>query len=346
MYERPYTAAQMRAAGYPDALVRKLMADPVHAWRARTGIELIHKEPDLEEAIRVWVNWNRMSAADKARSDRKSKKLFGVDNKTHYEQLRPAYATKKAALVTAVPLISAIIRSIRADPGSPDRTINLPEVLREMVHLDKAVDQSKTASAADDIIAQARTHYPAVGSHGWNHIEDVMANATRMRRRRLLLKELAAIAYHDSSLTAGPRETHAEDSAAIAGRELRAYFRRRQLQDIVNAIAHHRASYEGPRKSRLEDLVAAADRNVPDVEKDIRRSYAYGLEHGMTQDEAVQNTLHHMPDKYGRKGYAYRNVPKIYMDTYGDAVRKAQDAFDALTEDDVRRIAGIARKAG
>ena len=147
-YERPYTKRQMLAAGYAPALVRKLMADPVHAWRARTGVELIHKEPDLKEAIRVWVNWNRMSAADKARSDRKSKRLFGVDNKTHYEQLRPTYATKKAALVTAVPLISAIIRSIRADPGSPDRTINLPEVLREMVHLDRAVDQSKVASAA------------------------------------------------------------------------------------------------------------------------------------------------------------------------------------------------------
>lgn len=252
-YERPYTRRQMLAAGYAPALVRKLMADPVHAWRAKTGVELIHKEPDLEEAIRVWVNWNRMSATDKAKSDRKSKRMFGVDNKTHYEQLRPAYATKKAglltvggrllwrlapaagkaggkalqasealpvvqavcrrgyipspgelnalatltsgrealstltdwlkrlrpavkqaaatdeilakakthyeqlrpayatkeaALVTAVPLISAIIRSIRADPGSPDRTINLPEVLREMVHLDRAVDQSKVASAA------------------------------------------------------------------------------------------------------------------------------------------------------------------------------------------------------
>lgn len=91
MYERPYTAAQMRAAGYPDALVRRLMADPVHAWRAKTGIELIHREPDLKEAIRVWVNWNRMTAAAKRRPDRKSIDLFGIDNKTHFERLRPTY---------------------------------------------------------------------------------------------------------------------------------------------------------------------------------------------------------------------------------------------------------------
>ena len=113
-YERPYTKRQMLAAGYAPALVRKLMADPVHAWRAKTGIELIHKEPDLEEAIRVWVNWNRMSAADKAKSDRKSKRLFGVDNRTHYEQLRPAYATKKAGLVAAAPLIRAIVHLQKA----------------------------------------------------------------------------------------------------------------------------------------------------------------------------------------------------------------------------------------
>lgn len=90
-YEPPYTARQMLDAGYSPELVRRLMADPVHRWRADTGIELIHKEPDLREALRVWVNWNRMTAAAKRRSDRKSIALFGVDNKTHFERLRPTY---------------------------------------------------------------------------------------------------------------------------------------------------------------------------------------------------------------------------------------------------------------
>ena len=90
-YEPPYTARQMLDAGYSPELVRRLMADPVHRWRADTGIELIHKEPDLREALRVWVNWNRMTAAAKRRSDRKSIVLFGVDNKTHFERLRPTY---------------------------------------------------------------------------------------------------------------------------------------------------------------------------------------------------------------------------------------------------------------
>jgi len=207
------------------------------------------------------------------------------------------------------------------------------------------LEHVKKAASNDDILSMARRHYPAEGSHGWNHIEDVMASARRMRRRELLKKELAALAYHDSSLMTGPRETHAEDSAAIAGEELRKLFRKEQLKDIMNAIAHHRASYEGRRASRLEDLVAAADRDMPDVDKYILRSYQWGMEHGMTPDEAVDNTFHHMPDKYGTKGYAYKNVPKIYMDTYGDEVRKAQVGFDNVTPEQIKALAaGLNKK--
>lgn len=112
-YERPYTARQMLDNGYPPALVRKLMMDPAHAWRARTGIELIHKEPDLKEAIRVWVNWNRMSKRDKARSDRKSKKLFGVDNKTHYEQLRPTYDEGQSKAASAKSDFAEVVKAYK-----------------------------------------------------------------------------------------------------------------------------------------------------------------------------------------------------------------------------------------
>ena len=206
-------------------------------------------------------------------------------------------------------------------------------------------DKNAQAITPEEIEAMARPHYPDSGSHGWNHIQGVLESARRMRRKELLKKELAALMYHDSSLLTGPRETHAEDSAEIARKELSGKFSRRQLEDIANAIAHHRASYEGKRKSRLENLVAAADRDVfvdGNVDDYILRSYRYGLEHGMTPDEAVANTLHHMPDKYGTNGYAYKNVPKIYMDTYGDEVRKAQKAFDSMTAD---RISELAKSA-
>lgn len=198
---------------------------------------------------------------------------------------------------------------------------------------------------AEEILARAKAYYPESGSHGWNHIKDVMASAEKMLGRKLTKKELAAIVYHDSSLMTGSRETHAEDSAAIAERELSAYFKKKAIRDIANAIRRHRASYEGKRVSKLENLVAAADRNPPDVEKDILRSFRYGIEHGMGTEGAIANTLKHMPNKYGTKGYAYKNIPQIYLDTYGDELREAQKAFDNVTEDQIRRIAGLKKAA-
>jgi hypothetical protein len=62
-----------------DKLPEELKKDPVHAWRAKTGIELIHLEPSREELIRIWKNWCLMSEEQKAISDKKSIELFGVD---------------------------------------------------------------------------------------------------------------------------------------------------------------------------------------------------------------------------------------------------------------------------
>jgi hypothetical protein len=63
------------------------MADPVHRWRANTGIELIHKEPTKEELLRIIENWKLMDEKMKARSDKKSLSVYGIDNMTNAEQL-------------------------------------------------------------------------------------------------------------------------------------------------------------------------------------------------------------------------------------------------------------------
>jgi hypothetical protein len=47
MYKRPYTKEEI-CKFYPNK-AEKLLKDPVHLWRAETGIELIHKEPNLKE---------------------------------------------------------------------------------------------------------------------------------------------------------------------------------------------------------------------------------------------------------------------------------------------------------
>ena len=85
MYQRPYSAIEIRKM-YPDKAERQL-TDPVHAWRAETGIELIHKEPTRDEQLRIWSNWNEMTDDMKRESDRKSIELFGVDNATHHAEI-------------------------------------------------------------------------------------------------------------------------------------------------------------------------------------------------------------------------------------------------------------------
>lgn len=68
-----------------------LKKDPVHSWRADTGIELIHKEPTLEELQRIRGNWRSMDRERRKLSDQKSKEIFGVGNKRHYKDLVREY---------------------------------------------------------------------------------------------------------------------------------------------------------------------------------------------------------------------------------------------------------------
>lgn len=81
MYQRPYTVDEIKKH-YPDK-AGFLLNDPVHLWRAETGIELIHKEPTKEEQERIWANWNEMTDEMKKGSDQKSIDVFGKSNATH-----------------------------------------------------------------------------------------------------------------------------------------------------------------------------------------------------------------------------------------------------------------------
>ncbi len=85
MYQRPYTVEEIKKI-YPEK-AEILLKDSPHLWRAETGIELIHKEPTLDEQKRIWENWNNMTEEMKSISDTKSRELFGVDNATHYRDI-------------------------------------------------------------------------------------------------------------------------------------------------------------------------------------------------------------------------------------------------------------------
>ena len=73
-YEKPYDIETLKEL-YP-----KLLDDPVHKWRAKNGIELIHKEPDFQEQKRIFYNWLAMPKSLQEKSDKKSQQLFKCSN--------------------------------------------------------------------------------------------------------------------------------------------------------------------------------------------------------------------------------------------------------------------------
>ena len=85
MYQKPYSKDEI-GDKYPEK-AEELLKDSAHLWRAETGIELIHKEPTVEEQKRIWENWNLMTDEMKNKSDEKSLVLFGIDNSTHNEKI-------------------------------------------------------------------------------------------------------------------------------------------------------------------------------------------------------------------------------------------------------------------
>jgi RimJ/RimL family protein N-acetyltransferase len=93
-FDPPYNEEQIKA-NYGDETYQRLIDDPAHAWRMKTGIELIHKEPSKKELERIWANWQEMTDEQKAESDKKSIELFGKTNEENYNELINLYESAK-----------------------------------------------------------------------------------------------------------------------------------------------------------------------------------------------------------------------------------------------------------
>jgi len=74
-----------------DSLPSHLKRDKIHAFRAKNGIELIHKEPTYEEFKRICRNWKLMPDDLKKKSDEFSLKVFGMTNLEHMKELEKEY---------------------------------------------------------------------------------------------------------------------------------------------------------------------------------------------------------------------------------------------------------------
>ena len=85
-YERPYKLSIIKEK-YPIEVYKKLLSNPCHVWRANTGIDMIHLEPDSAEQNRTCKNWRLLPEKYRRISDMKSIELFGYDNLSHEKEL-------------------------------------------------------------------------------------------------------------------------------------------------------------------------------------------------------------------------------------------------------------------
>lgn len=86
-YEKPYTLDEI-GSKYPELLKN---IDMIHKTRAEKGIEIIHKEPDVYEFLRIWRNWMVMTPAQKEESDTLARELQKMDNTALFEVLFKNY---------------------------------------------------------------------------------------------------------------------------------------------------------------------------------------------------------------------------------------------------------------
>lgn len=193
------------------------------------------------------------------------------------------------------------------------------------------------------IRALARPYYPDEGSHGWNHIQDVLRRAHRMSRdanEPWTPYASAAVMFHDTGLypegidKPEMREGHETRGAEIARKALANVVDRSNLDLIAAAIAEHRGSYKGDYTSPLSDLVSSADRNPVTLEKAVRRSARYNAEHGVTGEQSYKNIASHLSEKYGHGGYA--RMPEHYQRTYAKALENFRTQMDKLTPEQVK----------
>lgn len=208
------------------------------------------------------------------------------------------------------------------------------------VHNAATKDSRRLVAITRQLMSLAQQYYPTTGSHSWEHIQACLRLAVDLLPEGytpvLSPVETAAIMFHDCSEMGNPeeRDQHELLSAKIAQIILQStsLFTSEELDAIAGAIARHRASYKGPRPDFLSNLVAAADRGYPDLDHHFPRAIAYVVEHypHFSDKECALYVRKHLHEKYGAYGYAWDNIPSLYLERYWKEVQHMQQVADNI----------------
>ena len=229
------------------------------------------------------------------------------------------------------------------DVDPMDAIMMKPIESNESLNIRSSIDTFCDSEIKTNIAKVAKKYYQNVESHGWGHVIDVLTRATAMvkldntHQDTLTIAEFAAICFHDAGLKKYGRDKHEIYSAKIAAQELKKLkFNTEDINLISCAIKEHRASYKGKFTSSISDLVSSADRNAPNLNEMLFRSYSYHIENGKSHEDAITEAFEHIPDKYGKNGYA--RFPDYYMLRYKQDLAKLQNKLQTITRAEVASI--------
>lgn len=162
-------------------------------------------------------------------------------------------------------------------------------------------------------------------AHRENHARTVLTEALRMGEIHGADPDMvaAAAAYHDLGLKIGDRDTHHINSERLIkkDRELRRFFKKKQIAEIALAARQHRASLDEPVDSLLSKIVGDADRS-PDIDSMIGRTIQYRKDRNMSRDDMFRDSYEHLVEKFGEDGYVKYRLPETLQNPDIVRVRK------------------------
>lgn len=173
-------------------------------------------------------------------------------------------------------------------------------------------------------------------AHDQLHADMVTCNAIRIASNDDLLLTTLAAYIHDIGCCVN-RDFHEQAGVTLAGILDREYKVAKTLgmtddewSKVLRGIAEHRSSFEGPYSSMVSIIVATADRSPPIRPIDLYvRSYEYAKGHGKNHQDAIVHAFNHIPDKFGRDGYA--KYPGLYYDVYEDQLKCIHAFIESIT---------------
>lgn len=160
--------------------------------------------------------------------------------------------------------------------------------------------------------------------------------------RRLIL---TAALLHDVKCHVNRDKHHILGALAVYRDYLARYpqtkdiFSEHQITMIEECVLEHRASWKHERSHNSSECVAAADRGKPDLYGYMRRAVRFRyaqLPDGVSVTDAIKHqiineSIAHMQEKFGEKGYAWETMPKYTLLMYKAEIQAMKEAVEETT---------------